>query len=67
MDGKQYTRHTELVLDESRALASPMPGWPNNHHRYFWDVLAGVPAGSISGATGWQIDGAAFTEVFYTC
>lgn len=67
VDGKRYTRHSELVLDENRALATALPGWGTEHHRFVWDFLAGIPAGSNPGTTGFQIDGAGFTEVFYTC
>jgi hypothetical protein len=59
-------QHTELVLDESHTMPSPLPGWGTAQHRYVWDFLAGGP-NTASGGTGWQIDGAGFTETFLAC
>ncbi len=67
VDGVEVQQRLELVLDESHTTpGGHQAGWVTNHHRFVWDFMAGAPAG-WSGATGWQIDGAGFTEVFLVC
>jgi hypothetical protein len=66
IDGRSYQLHTELVLYEAQALPSALPGWASNTHRFTWDFLAGIPKAG-SGGSGWQIDGAGFTETFLFC
>ena len=60
VDGQKYGQHLELVLDTGTVSKTPFT------HRFHWDFIAGVPY-SWSGSTGWQIDGAGFTETFVAC
>ena len=60
VDGHSYAKHLELVVDTRTVSSTPFT------HRFHWDFIAGVP-NSWSGSTGWQIDGALFTEVFVAC
>src|SRR4029077_17583344 len=60
VDGVAVEQHMELVFDTS--LASTSPGT----HKFAWHFIAGVPH-TWSGSTGWQIDGAGFSEVFVAC
>lgn len=59
VDGAQVERRTELVVYTGSAKG--LLG-----HKYGWSFKAGVP-NSWSGDTGWQIDGASFTEIFLGC
>lgn len=68
VDGRSLAQHTELVLYAAQAVPSIDPHWnrPNDPHAFVWEIIAGAP-GSWSGSTGWQIDGAGFSELFYAC
>ena len=68
VNGKRYEQHTELVLTDADTTESLDPGWnrPVRSHQFMWEFLAGVPQ-TGSNHTGWQIDGAGFSEVFYAC
>jgi hypothetical protein len=60
VDGQAYELHTELVLHTRSTSTTP------STHKSHWNFVAGVPNG-WSGSTGWQIDGAGFSEVFIAC
>jgi hypothetical protein len=60
VDGVAVDQHTELVFDTSQAAKGPTT------HKFSWPFIAGVPK-TWSGSTGWQIDGAGFSEVFVAC
>ena len=59
VDGKAVLQHTELLLDPGSAIKNA------GTHKFDWPFIAGVP--TSSGSTGWQIDGAGFSEVFVAC
>lgn len=60
VNGQIYEQRVELVVDTSHASKTTAS------HKFNWPFLAGVPTG-WSGATGWQIDGVGFGEVFLAC
>lgn len=68
VNGKRYDQHSELVLTDVATTQKLDPGWnqPARGHRFMWEFLAGAPQ-RWSTHSGWQIDGAGFSEVFYAC
>lgn len=58
--GVQVDQRAEAVVNENRTSSG------GSSHRYLWHLNAGVPK-NWSGSTGWQIDGAGFSEIFYAC
>jgi hypothetical protein len=63
VDGNVVEQHTELVLHTDQQAAAPHSYLPL--HKYLWPLIAGQPI--LSTSTGWQIDGAGFSEVFVAC
>jgi hypothetical protein len=68
LHGTSVQQHTEVLLDPANAStpSSPDPRLYRTPYRYAWEFTAGVPS-TWSGSTGWQIDGAGFSEVFLSC
>jgi len=62
LEGKKVDQHLELVLGTSHPTSSDA-GTASNVKLAAWNVRPGFPIGHVSGCTGWQIDGAGFTEV----
>jgi hypothetical protein len=60
VDGSAVEQHLELLLYADGAIKNA------GTHKSDWPFIAGVPT-KWSGSTGWQIDGAGFSEVFLAC
>jgi hypothetical protein len=60
-EGHSYDQHVEVLLNTSNSDKQAVVS-----HRFVWKFIDGVPSIS-SGATGWQIDGIGFSEVFVSC
>lgn len=58
--GVQVDQRAEAVVYENTT------SFVGSSHKYYWHLNAGVPK-NWSGSTGWQIDGAGFSEIFYAC
>jgi hypothetical protein len=59
-EGHTYDQHAEVLLKTGTSDKQAVS------HKFVWKFIDGVPT-SWSGSTGWQIDGAGFSEVFVSC
>jgi hypothetical protein len=77
VNGELIQQHTELLLDPGSPSRNLELQFAQDPHKYTWVFTATRPSSLVQGlpgsptywssSTGWQIDGAGFSEVFLVC